>query len=121
MRRSSNRLRLSRSARVEPARWIRPGTPEDSIRAAMLTVSPHRSNTIRHWPMTPPDSQSARDTDPDPEVEGVGALPGVDRGEDRLRETERRLCMVGATLRRPSGGHGEDQDRRRRVVCTAGA
>src|SRR5260221_6559859 len=52
--RASTAYRPSSSARVDSASWIRPGTTDDSIPAAVFTVSPQRSNTIRRWPMTPP-------------------------------------------------------------------
>jgi tetratricopeptide (TPR) repeat protein len=52
--RSSNVQESRSNSLVDCATWIRPGTPEDSMREATFTVSPHRSNRIRFWPITPP-------------------------------------------------------------------
>src|SRR5258706_5214989 len=52
--RSSTANRPSSNDRVDSASWIRPGTPEDSIRAAVFTVAPQRTNTIRRVPMITP-------------------------------------------------------------------
>ena len=50
-----------RSRRVWSSIWIRPGRPCDSIREAVLTVSPHRSYRKRRCPDDPSDNGARAD------------------------------------------------------------
>ena len=52
------------SNRVDSLTWMRPGFPWDSIRLAVLTVSPQRSYWNFVLPITPATTGSRRDAHP---------------------------------------------------------
>src|SRR3970040_2612519 len=77
---------------------MRPGTPEDCIRDAMLTVSPPRSNRMRCRPITPPTSGPlAR---PDAQLQRAVQAPArlVEGAEHAACEPDRGRRMIGPRL-----------------------
>ena len=95
----------SSRSRVARVIWIRPGVPDDSMRLAVLTASPHRSYRKRFRPMTPattgPELIPTRSSRPRCATPSLRAH-GVDHVE---RHERQRAGMIRPRRRDSRGDH----------------